>query len=91
MVRKIATKKTEVAETVESIPAAEHTGIKEVIETVDTNKLILAELKEMNKLLADNAKWSEAADWKLWIIMNGVCDSLMVQGLIDEDPRIKKD
>jgi len=53
----------------------------------NVNGQILVELREMNRLLAESAKSSEAADWKLWIIMNGLCDALLTQGILIDDPR----
>lgn len=59
-------------------------------ETTNTDESILAELKAMNITLAEIAKQGVATDWKLWIIMNAVCDGLLSQGVLDEDPRKTK-
>jgi hypothetical protein len=51
---------------------------------------ILQELQETNTQLREMVKQGGATDWKLWIIMNGVCDALLAQGLMDDDPRKTK-
>lgn len=52
-----------------------------------SNEEILAELQKTNELMAEMVKQGGATDWKLWIIMNGICDALLIQGLIESDPR----
>jgi len=51
---------------------------------------ILEELKKINVTLAAIAGQANATDWKLWIIMNAVCDGLLAQGIIEDDPRDAK-
>ena len=56
----------------------------------ETLSSILDELQETNRQLKEMVTQGDATDWKLWIIMNGVCDALLTQGLIDDDPRKTK-
>ena len=51
---------------------------------------LLTEMKVMNATLAEIAKQGNATDWKLWIIMNALCDGLLAQGVIEADPRKTK-
>ncbi len=64
------------------------TEADETVESAVSNEQILAELQRTNELLAEMIKQGGATDWKLWIIMNGVCDALLAQGLVDDDPRL---
>jgi hypothetical protein len=59
-------------------------------ETPSVDEQILAEMKTMNATLAEIVKQSVATDWKLWIIMNALCDGLLSQGVLDDDPRKAK-
>ena len=60
------------------------------MEEENSERSLLVELRAMNITLAEIAKQGTATDWKLWIIMNALCDGLLVQGLLDEDPRKTK-
>ena len=60
------------------------------MEEENSGRSLLVELRAMNITLAEIAKQGTATDWKLWIIMNALCDGLLVQGVIDEDPRKMK-
>ena len=54
------------------------------------NEQIVVELKKMNESLEKVVEQTNATDWKLWIIMNAVCDGLLAQGFIEDDPRKAK-
>jgi hypothetical protein len=60
-----------------------------ITEDQTTLERILAELKVLNLRQQEEVIQLKAMDWKLWVMMNSIVDSLLKTGAIEEDPRTK--
>lgn len=61
-----------------------HTSIVEL----NSNVAALAEKQNMDQALSQSSVIRQI-DWKLWVMTNALCDALVQQGLLSNDPRRK--
>lgn len=50
-------------------------------------RIISGKLTELSGKLTDQLTVQRQTDWKMWVVMNGLIDSLIENGALKNDPR----
>jgi hypothetical protein len=56
-------------------------------EEIDNDDPVVAQLKVISAKLSEQIAIQRQTDWKMWVVMNGLIDSLIENGALKNDPR----
>lgn len=56
-------------------------------EDTSTEDPVVTQLKVLSSKLSELVTIQRQTDWKMWVVMNGLIDSLIENGALKKDPR----